>query len=521
LKVATIVAQTIAASGSQFAFGHPGGEVVILIDELQKAGIPFYLTHHENTAAFMALGYGEVTGIPGICVSTLGPGATNMATGVASALLERAPVLALTGALAAGAPRGTTHQKLDLNAFYEPITKASVAVEAATAGRAIVDALRLTTAERPGPVHLSIPSDVAGREGTLAPAAIRRPVPATGGSPDRGQKALARARRPAVIVGLSALRPGVVEALAELVARTGAPVAVTPKAKGIIRETDPHFLGTIEMAGDDIIVDFLGKADLILAIGVDVVELDKPWRMSAPVVNVDVLPERDGYYPSEAEIVGPIDAGLRALADVAVRSDWSLDEIAAMRSGLETHVCPISKRLQPWEIIDAVRDSVPPSTIATSDVGAHKMLVGQRWRAPGPRSFFMANGLSSMGYAIPVAAAARLARPSTPAVAFVGDGGFAMYLGELETLVRLGLDLTIVVFLDNSLELIKRSQHRRKIPVEGTTFANPDLEKLVGSFGGHGYLVTTRKELSGALVQARQPGINVIGAVIDGADYRL
>ncbi len=528
-RIADGVAAAIAGAGTTFAAGHPGGEVVVLMDALERQGIRFVLTHHENTAAFMACGFGELTGKPGVCVATLGPGATNMVTGVASAYLERAPVLAFTGDLAVGAPPGTTHQRLDLTALYRPVTKRSSRLTAENALGEVQAALDECRAERPGPVHLALPADVASLDAGPAPARdtpARRPAPNTTridtAAVDGARGLLGRARRPAIIAGIGALRADASGAIAALARGLDCPVAVPPKAKGLFPENDVRFAGVLEMAGSDLVTDFLKGADLLLVVGLDVVELDKPWDLEAPVVHIDGLPNEDRYYDAEVELVGPIPRLLEALAESATRSAWSESELAAHRERLASFVRPESARLQAWQVVDAVRRGLPRSAIATSDVGAHKMLVGQTWETFAPRTFFMANGLSSMGYAIPVAMAARLALPERPAVAFVGDGGITMYLGEIETAVRLGLDLLIVVFADQRLELIRRSQVRRNVRTIGTSFSNPDFEAFARSCGATGYRASSTADLERSLQRALgSPGVRILAAEIDGDDYRL
>ncbi|HEX5466126.1 MAG TPA: thiamine pyrophosphate-binding protein [Candidatus Limnocylindrales bacterium] len=525
-SVADVVARTIASGGTRFAFGHPGGEVVLLIDALRRSGVPFLLTHHETSAAFMALGHGEITGIPGVCVATLGPGATNLVTGVASGLLERAPLLALTGALSTAAPAGTTHQALDLNALYRPVTKASWAVRRDDAASTVRSALDLTRRPQRGSVHLSVPADVAAARAASPedPAGSRKPalvLPEPDGM-DRAARILATASRPAIIVGLGAVQTNAAEPLRALARALQAPVATLPKSKGVFPEDDPWFAGTLEMAGDDLVVEFLTDADAIIAVGVDPVEFDKPWRLQAPVIRVDEIPDPDGYVPVEVDLAGDVPATLQVLAQSSHPSGWPSDSTTSLRARLRALLRPDGDRLHPTDVVDTVRAALPREAIATSDVGAHKMLVGQAWSSYAPRTFFMANGLSSMGYSIPVATAACLLQPERSVVAFVGDGGLTMYLGELETLVRAGVDLLIVVFADRSLELIRRAQLRREVPTEGTSFADPDFSALGSVFGITSVEVDSKATLRKALPRLlTSHGVRLLAVRIDGDDYRF
>jgi acetolactate synthase I/II/III large subunit len=526
VPVADVLARSIKGAGVRMAFGHPGGEVVVLIDALQRHGVPFLLTHHEATAAFMALGHGEYTGIPGVCVATLGPGATNLVTGVASGLLERAPLVALTGALSTAAPSGTTHQALDLNALMQPVTKSSAEVTAVTARAAIDEALRISITPRRGSAHLSLPANVAV-EPVRDDGALTQTEPDQRPEPDRdaldqAREVLRHAQRPAVIVGINAVQSGAAQAVRVLARTLRAPVATLPKAKGVMPEDDPLFLGTLEMAGDDLVVDFLKDADALVVVGVDPVEFDKPWRLSAPVVFVDEVPNTERYVPASVELVGDVPRLIGSLAEGQEASTWSEPAIRERRRAIWDHIRPQGSRLHPRDVVAAVREALPRNAIATSDVGAHKMLVGQAWAAHEPRTFFMANGLSSMGYGIPVAAAIRLIDDSHPVVAFVGDGGLSMYLGELETLVRAGVDILIVVFADRSLELIRRAQLRREVPIGGVSFENPDFTALGRAFGIHVAEVATPDELARALpALIHAAGVRLLAAAIDGDDYRF
>jgi acetolactate synthase-1/2/3 large subunit len=528
--VADEVAAAVAAAGIHVVFGHPGGEVVHLIDAFERQGIRFILAHHETFAAFMACGYGEITGRPGVCLATLGPGATNMVTGTAGALLERAPMLAITGSMAISAPAGATHQRLDVNALYAPVTKKSIAVTDRDPAHVVAQAIALTTEGRLGPVHLSVPSDVAAGSSTRsAPASTVANDVATSTAAvsaaelDTARRLIAGSRRPAIVAGLRASRAEIGAALTALTHALSAVVSVLPKAKGVIAEDDPLFVGVIEMAGNDIVVDLLDNADLVIAVGLDAVEMDKPWRLGASVIVVDTVPNSDGYFTAAVDLVGDIADTLRALTPSApLTSEWQAGTLDDHRLELRAHVCAPSDRLTAWQAVDAVRAAMPRSTVATTDVGIHKMLVGQAWTTYEPRTFFMSNGLSSMGYGIPVAAASWLVEPARPVVSFVGDGGLGMYLGELETLTRIGADVLIVVFADQSLELIKRAQLRSEIPTTGTHFGNPRFDVIADAFGIAGREVRTPDELGPAVAElTAQTGVRLLAVHIDGNDYRL
>jgi acetolactate synthase-1/2/3 large subunit len=451
-----------------------------------------------------------------------------MVTGVASALLDRAPLLAFTGALATTASSGTTHQALDLNALYQPIAKRSIALTPGNAVAEVEAAIAESQCSRQGPIHLSLPADVATSQITAENLVPRRPLNANSqldnGSVARAATMIGNSQRPAVIAGLGAREPARARALTHLARVLTAPVAVLPKAKGVLSEDDPLFAGVLEMAGDDIVVELLHSADLLILVGVDPVEFDKPWRFSAPVVCLDDVPNTDCYYPADAELVGDMVSRLGELAEVAPRrmSTWSMGALAEHRRRLLAYVCPAARGLRPWHVVASLRRALPAKTLAACDVGAHKMLVGQTWRTVEPRSFFMANGLSSMGYAIPVATSLKLTLPERPVIAFVGDGGLAMYLGELETLVRCRADVLITVFVDGSLQLVRRAQLRRGVPVQGTSFDNPDFRALGRAFGVTVFEVESQADLARAASAAESAsGVRLLAARVDGSHYRF
>ena len=495
----------------------------------------------------MAMGFGEYTGRPGISVATIGPGAANAVGGVAAAFLERAPVVALTATRAPGSAPGSTHQLLDLGRLFGPVSKGSFELSSENAEESVAAAIALARQPRPGPVHIAVASEVAG---AAAASPWERAAPgvasegpgaaaaASSGEPDRAgarsesgldARSLARARsqlasahRPAVIVGLGVRDPSRAPVALDLARAIGGPVASTPKAKGIVPEDDPLFCGTLEGAGESRVVRFLSGADLLVCLGVDSVEFARPWRFDAPVIHIDDFPA-DGYYQPSAELSGDVTRAMAGLREAAGGArDWGAADVATVRAEVRDSLRSSAAGLQPVQVVDAVRAALPRDAIATVDVGAHKVLLDQAWPVYEQGTFFVANGLSSMGYAVPVAAAIRLAEPARPIVAFVGDGGLTMYLGELETIVRLGLDLLVVVFADASLELIRLSQVEAGVPEVGTTFADPDWAALGRAFGIAVHEVDSPVGLTDAVTRAvAAKGVRLLVAHVDRGAYRL
>ncbi len=527
--VAETMAEILRQVGTPYVFGLPGGEVVELMNAIKEANIPFLLTKHENTAAFAAGVTGEILGIPGVCMATIGPGVTNMATGVTNAWMDRDPVIAITGQIAASRYATATHQVMDSVAFYRPVTKWSTEIHPGSAAETLRKAIRIATTERPGPVHLALSSDLAKAEaGGKCPSTS--PVRSQSGiglpcheALSEAKEMIAAAGRPIIFAGLGVVRANASNSLVRLAEKLGVPVVVTPKAKGVIPEDHPLFAGVFEMLGDKLVLELGAKADLIVACGLDVVEFDKPWTFDASVVHIDALPNSDEFYPAQLELVGHIGATLAALTEqLADRQAWTTEEILSHRRNLLALITQAGKSMAAHQVVAAARKVLPRATVATCDVGAHKFLVGQLWTTYTPKSFFMSNGLSAMGYGFPAAMAAQLAWPDKPVVAFVGDGGFAMYMAELETAQRLKLPLIMVVLCDETLSLIAMSQERRGLPHWGVTFSNPDLAKVAEAFGAAGKVCSTVAEIEQAVSSAwTNRRLTVIQAIIDPGPYRV
>jgi len=526
--VVQAIAEVLKRVGTPYVFGLPGGEVVELMNALKEAGIPFLLTKHENTAAFAAGVTGEILCIPGVCIATIGPGATNMATGVANAWMDRDPVIAITGQIALSRYNTATHQVLDSVAFYRPITKWSTWIHPGSAAETLHKAIRIATSERPGPVHLTLPSDQAKAEGGgISPTTSPVRTYVGMGTPSeqslsRAKEMIASAGRPVIFAGLGVLRANASEGLLGLAEKLSAPVIVMPKAKGVIPEDHPLFAGVFEMLGDKLVLEFAARADLIVACGLDVVEFDKPWNFAVPVVHIDALPNSDEFYPAEVELVGYLATALSALAEqLPSRRAWSPKEIGSHRQDLLELITHDGSGMASHQVVSAARKILPKQTVATCDVGAHKFLVGQLWTTYAPKSFFMSNGLSAMGYGFPAAMAAQLAWPDKPVVAFLGDGGFAMYMAELETARRLQLPLIIVVLCDGALSLIAMSQERRGLPHNAVNFTNPDIPKVAEAFGADGKVCETVSEVEKAIASAETTRrLTVIQAIVDPGPYR-
>lgn len=529
MNTSEVIVGHLAAAGIRHIFGYPGDPSVEFLEAARRAQMTFVLGSREGTAGLMAEAYGQITGRPGVCLSTLGPGATNLVNAVASAWLDRVPMIAISGQIETRRESTFTHQVVDHTLLFSPISKWTAAVLPHTVATIMRRALRTAVAERPGPVHLTTAADVVGAEATdarivLPPmTAARTPqVFATAGASADPMQKLKDARRPVLLVGMSAVRSGAGAAVQRLAEAVGCPVVVTPMAKGIVPETHPLYAGTLDMACNAFVWDFLRGADLLLAVGFDAVELIKPWTLEVPTIHVDTVPNTDQIFAAHTEIVGDIAGILDALAVAGGASRCTHAEIAAHRARLRALYSAgrVTGRLNPSDVVDAVRAAMPADTLVTTDVGSHKLLVGQGWTTHAPRSVLMTNGLSSMGFSLPAAITAKLLSPERPVVCFTGDGGLAMVQGELRVAASLRVAIVVVVFCDNSLNRIELKQLAKKYPSWGTTIEPTDIALLAQAMGCDGIGVDSMRGLEAALAAPRSIDRPlVIGAKIDPAQY--
>jgi len=531
VNVSEVMVAYLSAAGVRHLFGYPGDPNIEFMEAARRAGMQFVLARREGTAGLMAEAYGFLTGRPGVCMSTLGPGASNLVNAVAGALLDRVPMLAVSGQIETKREQVFSHQVLDHTLMFAPVSKWASRVAPDTVAGVMRRALRTAMAERPGPVHITTPADVVGAEAiddalTLppfktVPAAVQV-FAADAASADVPAR-LRAARHPVILAGIGAQRALAHDALGRLAEQAGLPVVVSPMAKGVLAEDHPYYAGTLDMACNELVWQFLKECDLLLAIGFDAVELIKPWQLAVPTVHIDATPNTDQIYPADAELVGDIPAILDAIgAAWSGEPKWEAAAVRRQREALRAayYSGRVAGKLNPTDVVDLVREAAPRDAVATTDVGSHKLLVGQGWTAFEPRSVLMTNGLSSMGYSLPAAIAAKLVHPERPVVCFVGDGGLAMVQGELSVAASLGLDLVIIVFCDNSLNRIEIKQKNRNYPSWGTLIDAVELEPLARAMGCEGVMVDSAAALSRALADGRPRARPLlIGAQIDPAQY--
>jgi acetolactate synthase-1/2/3 large subunit len=471
---ADLIVATLKAAGIRRGFGIPSGNVLPLMEAMRTGGIDFVLTAHEGSAGFAADVTGRMTGVPGLCIATLGPGATNLATGVGCAFLDRSPMIAITCNLATDQLGRRVQMWIDHHRLFAPITKATLRLEPGTIAETLEQAIRLALSEPKGPVHLDLPEDVA-----LAPA--RAPVPALrkpasvppAGAPDivTAGEVIRAAARPIVVIGSSAMRIRDPRLLRQLVERHNLPFATTTMAKGMIDEDHSLSIGCIERACRQQQRRLLQTADLIVGVGYDTIEVEyEAWIGDVPLLQLDIEPV--DIAPSVNlvhQAIGDLDTTLMRLAALPSASNaWRAAAIADHRRAFQAALRPQGTTFTAHAAIDAVRRALPREGIISFDVGAHTHQIASQWTAHAPKTFHVTNGWSSMGFGLPGAIAAKLARPDLPVVCLIGDGCFQMTCGEVAVAKRMGLALPIVVLDDRWLSLIKVKQTRRQLPLYAT-----------------------------------------------------
>jgi acetolactate synthase-1/2/3 large subunit len=523
---ADLIVKTLKAAGVERGFGIPSGNVLPLIEAMRQGGLRFVLTAHEGSAAFAADVTGRLTGVPGLAIATLGPGATNLTTGVGCAWLDRSPMLAITCNLHTPQLGRRIQMWIDHATLFRPLTKASLVFRKGRVAAVLAEALELAVSEPAGPVHVDLPEDVA-----LAPAVEevppilkgRRRPPAPEAAIQKAAELLGKARRPVAVLGASAMRMARPGFLREFVERHRLPFASTTMAKGLIDEDHPLSLGCIERARRQVQRELLRSADLVVGLGYDVVEVEyEAWIGKVPLLSVDVDPvDSDASVTIAHEVVGDLDASLERLLRLpALASEWPADAARRHRERFQAALRPAVSVFAPHQAIDVVRALLPREGILAFDVGAHTHQIAGQWTAHEPRTFLITNGWSSMGFGLPAAIAAKLARPDRPVVALIGDGCFQMTCGEVAVARRLGLALPVVVLDDRWLALIQVKQERRRFALYGTDLGAEDRDAPAHYFGAPAVTARTPAELEKALKEALQAdGPTVIEAVVDGGHY--
>ncbi len=529
MKASDLIVQCLENEGVRYVFGLPGEEILDILDSLVDSRVTFIPTRHEQGAAFMADAYGRLTGRAGVCLSTLGPGATNLATGVADANLDRAPLVAITGQAGRDRVHKESHQYVDIVEHLRPLTKWNTRVETPVVIPEVIrKAFKLAESEKPGACHIEVPEDVAAEAAAGAPLSTKR---ARRPSPDRpALQAAARliegASFPLIFAGNGVIRGRASKELRELARTHGIPVVHTFMAKGSMPYDDELCLLSAGLQARDYISCGFDKADLIVAVGYDPVEYaPKFWNpeRKKPIIHVDFTPaEVDSFYQPAVEVVADVREALELLNGL-VKGEKDPAPYRTLRGfileQLQEGAADDTFPLKPQRIVRDLRAQMGREDILISDVGSHKLWIARTFPAYEPNTVLISNGYAAMGFALPAAVAAKLVHPERKVVAVSGDGGFLMNCQELETARRLGLAIVNVIFRDGGYNLIQWKQQAQLGRESGVTFGNPDFVALAGAFGVKGYHVGSARELGPVLADAlTQPGTSIVDVPVDYAE---
>ncbi len=527
MKASELLVKCLENEGVKYIFGLPGEENIDIMDALLDSEIRFILTRHEQGAAFMADVYGRLSGKAGVCLSTLGPGATNLMTGVADANMDRAPAVAITGQASLDKMHKESHQYIDIVGIFHPITKWNTQIKKPEViPEAIRKAFKVAETEKPGATHIDFPEDVAGKDVNEKPLFVQfpfRPEPLAG-QVERAAKIISEARYPIILAGNGVIRERASDALRFFAEKLNIPVAHTFMGKGALSDYHELSLFTVGLQAGDYIASGLARADVVITIGYDLVEYSpEKWNPNRDkkIVHIDMSPaEVDAHYIVSVGVTGDISISLREIADRATPNDANYSK--ALREDIlrESQVYKDDKSFppKPQKILADLRDIMGEDDIVISDVGAHKLWVARVYPCYKPNTCIISNGFASMGIGVPGAIAAKLLCPERKVVTVTGDGGFLMNSQELETAVREGVPFVSLIFHDKSYSLIEIKQQITFGRKSHVNFGNPDFVKFAESFGAIGFRIEAAGELKPVLEEAFSKDKPVI---IDcPADYR-
>ena len=527
IRTADRMAATLHQAGVRHAFGMPGGEVTVLVDALAKAGVDFVLARNETAAAMMAAGTCVEAQLPGLLVTTIGPGLANAVNGIADAMQERTPLIVLSGTIEEHLRGRYTHQVVDHRQLLAPVVKASFEIAPETASAVVARAIRLAMTHPCGPVHIDLSPSMAVAESremtTTTFVRSQAPTPDPSSSIVREiRDRLASAQRPIILAGLSAARAAGAGRFTSLIERAGIPVLTTYKAKGLIDENHPLSISAAGLSprADAKILPLLRQSDLILLLGYDPIEMRASWLdpVDDPARVIDIGPDHDqAMHLAGLRIeADPIDFLSAVLVGLPERNLWPNGEPHSLRAALRLEVADWG----PLAVFETLQQSLAEEAIVSVDSGAHRILLSQHWRCSQPFGLVQSAGWCTMGSALPLAIGRKLSDPQKPAVAVLGDGGLEMTLGELGTIHDRNLRITVVVLQDQSLELIGMKQDQAGLERRAIQMGATDYAQVASAFGGHGVCVRSVAELRSALEEAdRQPGFTLISCAIPGDAY--
>ncbi len=531
MKAADLFVKALVNEGTEYIFGIPGEENLDLLESIRKSSIKLILTRHEQAAGFMAATYGRLTGKTGVCISTLGPGAANLVTAAAYAQLGGMPMLMITGQKPIKKSKQGRFQIVDIVNMMKPLTKYTrQIINGNTIPAFVREAFRLAEEERPGAVHLELPEDIA-REIVDSPIftidRVRRP------SPDEKavNKAVAmieNAKHPLILIGAGANRKRVQKWLLNFINKTGVPFFVTQMGKGVIDERHPLYLGTAALSENDYVHCAINKADLIINIGHDIIE-KPPFFMEhngKNVIHVNFFSaEVDQVYFPQLEVIGDIANSLWQITEkIMTKETWDFQYFLDMKKEAEKYIdyCTIDDidishfPVTPQHLVAEVRKVMPSNGIISLDNGIYKIWFARNYKAHAPNTVLLDNALATMGAGLPAAIASKLVYPDRAVIAICGDGGFMMNSQELETAVRLEVNITVMILNDSAYGMIKWKQEAMNLPDFGLDFQNPDFIKYAESYGAHGYRIQKTEEISDLLGKCiKELGVHVIDVPVD------
>jgi len=520
--------KSLHALGVRHVFGIPGGPSIPYMEAMRQHGIEFVLVSNEQSAGMMADVFGRLTGIPGVCHATFGPGATNLATGIGGALLDRSPLIAFTTEVKEADIARKTQMNIDHQALYQPITKWTTRLSGSNFKETISKAFKIATSEMPGPVHIGLPSNI---DGDLVDAADVVDTFERGSIPlpdpcvlEAAAKMIKKAKKPILAIGLTAARLGLYHSIREFVNKNNIPVLLTPMAKGMIPATHPCYAGVIFHAQSDLVAPVYRDADLVVGIGYDSIEFNyESWMPNVPLIHIDTEPvDIPSQYDVACEVIGDLGAALSYLNSLTLPAyNWDLNHIKANKAKLLQSLMPRTAAFNPSDLIAVLQQVMPKDGIITADVGAHLHLLGQLWQTDEPNRFIMTNGWSTMGFGIPSAIGAKLCKPNSTVVGITGDGGFLMNCGELLTARRLGINVVIIVLCDRNLSLIEVKQDWKNVAQYGTALYEGEYFDADKFLGVPILKARDEGEMRASLLKAfSASGPVIIEAYVDGSVYK-
>ncbi len=527
MKASDLMVKALEAEGVEYIFGIPGEENLDLLESLRDSNIKLILTRHEQGAGFMAATYGRLTGKVGVCLSTLGPGATNLVTPAAYAQLGAMPILMITGQKPIKTSKQGRFQVIDVVDMMRPITKYTAQVVSGDRIPSTVrEAFRIASEERPGAVHIELPEDIAAENTDvpiLKPSVVRRPI-AEYKSIKAAIQMIENARSPVLLIGAAANRKLTSKMLGEFVKKTGIPFITTQMGKGVLDETDEKFMGNTALSSGDFVHRVIERADLIINVGHDVVE-KPPFFMEnngqkVIHINFETAAVDPVYFP-QLEVVGDIANSIWQIKEaIDAKCKWQLDFYTDVHDAYIAHRNESENDnrfpILPERLVKDVRAAMPKEGIVTLDNGIYKIWFARNYPAAMRNTLLLDNALATMGAGLPSAMAAKLVYPNRPVITVCGDGGFMMNSQEVETAVRLKLHIVIIILRDDAYGMIKWKQSNMGFDNYGLDYGNPDFVKYVESYGGKGWRVSSASELRPQIEKClNEPAVHLIDVPVD------